>query len=280
MASVQAVGPDLPSGRDPVALRREAASLRLAGPDRAADAVRDLTRVPGQRTAPGPAVLLPVDRRPGVYERRVKVVLDRVCAALLLAVTLPLLGAAAAAVLVALGRPVILRQERIGQDGQPFTMHKLRTMRVSRRNAADRRADCEGQAGSVELERRMARDRRLTHKHPHDPRLVPVGRFLRRWSLDELPQLYNVLRGDMSLVGPRPELAHIVARYEPWQHHRHLVKPGITGLWQITHRGAGGQLMHECTEVDLHYVQRLSFWLDLRLLLLTVPAALGFRRGV
>lgn len=277
MTSVRTTGPDLAQGRDATRLPPTALTLPVqAGSP--APSVPVGEHVPVPRTSPCSPVDLPADRRPGFYERRVKGALDRVIAVVLLVVTAPLLCLAAAAVLVALGRPVILRQERIGQGGRPFTIRKLRTMQACRR-ACDRRAGCEGQAGAGHAERREAPDRRLTHKHPCDPRLVPVGRFLRRWSLDELPQLYNVLRGEMTLVGPRPELPRIVARYEQWQHARHLVKPGITGLWQITHRGIGGRQMHECTDVDLLYVRDLSFRLDLRLLLLTVPAALGLRRG-
>jgi lipopolysaccharide/colanic/teichoic acid biosynthesis glycosyltransferase len=211
----------------------------------------------------------------GRYVVLVKPALDQVAAAVLLAVLAPLLAVVALAVLVSLGRPVLLRQERVGLDESVFTLLKFRTMRPCRRSSADRRR---AQLGVPEC--RRGEERRRTHKHPADPRLVPVGRFLRRWSLDELPQLVNVLRGEMSLVGPRPELPAVVSRYEPWQHERHAVRPGITGLWQVTDRGADGTLMHERTDVDLHYVRRVSPWLDLQLLLATVPAVLGLRRGV
>ena len=92
-------------------------------------------------------------------------------------------------------------------------------------------------------------DRRQRHKTPHDPRITGVGRFLRRTALDELPQLWNVLHGEMSMVGPRPELPQIVARYESWQHARHLVLPGLTGWWQINRDGH--LLMCEATELDI-----------------------------
>jgi lipopolysaccharide/colanic/teichoic acid biosynthesis glycosyltransferase len=98
-----------------------------------------------------------------------------------------------------------------------------------------------------------------------------VGRILRRFSLDELPQLWNVLRGDMSLVGPRPELPVVVDRYHQWQHLRHLVKPGITGLWQVSERG--DVEMHECVETDIEYVRRLSLFTDLSIIARTIPAA-------
>ena len=201
-------------------------------------------------------------RRSNRYQRLVKPVLDRLVAGLLLVVLLPLIVGTALVVLVALGRPVLFRQVRVGLGGRPVTILKFRTMRPDRRTSPARFAGT---------------DRRVLHKHPDDPRHVPVGRFLRAWSLDELPQLWNVVRGDMSLVGPRPELPDIVARYEDWQHRRHEAKPGLTGLWQTYARGDG--LMCEHTEWDVDYVDRLSFMLDLKILLLTPLAILGARRG-
>jgi lipopolysaccharide/colanic/teichoic acid biosynthesis glycosyltransferase len=102
-----------------------------------------------------------------------------------------------------------------------------------------------------------------------------VGLILRRSSLDELPQLFNVARGDMSLVGPRPELVEIVAGYEEWQHRRHTVKPGLTGRWQVSGRGDGP--MHSATHLDLHYVDHACLGEDLRIMLLTLPALLHRR---
>jgi lipopolysaccharide/colanic/teichoic acid biosynthesis glycosyltransferase len=203
-----------------------------------------------------------VRRSPTGYERYFKPILDRIGAILLLTVTAPLSLAAAGAIRITMGAPVILRQQRVGKSGVVFTMYKFRTMEPDRRitDAPD-----------------FGEERRLTHKHPNDPRLTPVGRFLRKWSLDELPQFWNVARGEMSLVGPRPEMPKLVAEYEPWQHARHFVKPGLTGLWQISERG--DRAMHECTQTDLLYVERISFWMDLRVLILTPLAALGLRRG-
>jgi lipopolysaccharide/colanic/teichoic acid biosynthesis glycosyltransferase len=158
---------------------------------------------------------------------------------------------------------VVLRQRRIGMGGRPFTVYKFRTMH------ADRRRDDDGYAGP---------DRRRTHKSADDPRLTATGRLLRRLSLDELPQLVNVLRGEMSLVGPRPELPVVVERhYADWQHRRHAVKPGLTGLWQVSERGNG--MMHEHVDVDLDYVDQVSLGTDLRILLRTLPAALTTHQG-
>jgi lipopolysaccharide/colanic/teichoic acid biosynthesis glycosyltransferase len=156
--------------------------------------------------------------------------------------------------------PIFFRQVRIGRNGQPFTMYKFRTMCPERRG---------GSGGPPE----GTADRRRRHKSRRDPRVTSWGRALRRSCLDELPQLWNVLRGDMSLVGPRPELPEIVARYEPWQHARHLVAPGITGWWQVNRDRQ--RLMHEATELDLHYVRRQSLWLDLVILVRTLGAVVG-----
>ncbi len=201
-------------------------------------------------------------RSPGrrsAYERCVKPAYDRVAAALLLLLAAPVLGAIAVAVRLTMGRPVIFRQRRVGRGGRQFTCYKFRTMAPDRR-----RADY----GSPEVA-----DRRHTHKSAADPRITPVGRFLRATSLDELPQLVNVLRGDMSLVGPRPELPSIVAGYEPWQHRRHDVKPGMTGLWQVSARGDA--MMHEATHVDIEYVEAIGFRADVAILARTVPALLS-----
>jgi lipopolysaccharide/colanic/teichoic acid biosynthesis glycosyltransferase len=203
-----------------------------------------------------------VRRTPTRYETYLKPVLDRVGGVLLLLVTAPLTLAAAAVIRRTMGAPVILRQERVGKAGAVFTIYKFRTMQPDRRVR-----DLPG----------FGDERRQTHKHPNDPRLTPVGRFLRKWSLDELPQFWNVVRGEMSLVGPRPEMPKIVAGYEPWQHARHWVKPGITGLWQISERGE--RMMHECTETDLVYLDEISLKTDVKIMVLTPLAALGLKRG-
>jgi len=113
------------------------------------------------------------------------------------------------------------------------------------------------------------------HKALDDPRVTPLGRYLRRASLDELPQLVNVLRGQMSLVGPRPELPWIVARYEPWQHARHVVPPGMTGWWQIN--GRSELPLHLNTQLDLFYIQNFSVLLDLRILARTLGVVIRGR---
>jgi exopolysaccharide biosynthesis polyprenyl glycosylphosphotransferase len=151
--------------------------------------------------------------------------------------------------------PVLLRQERAGENGRLFGMLKFRTM-VQGADKLDHlveRSDDEGN--------------RL-YKSPDDPRITRVGRVLRRASLDELPQLFNVLRGEMSLVGPRPEQPHLVEKYERWQRKRFAVPQGMTGWWQIN--GRSDRPMHLHTEDDLYYVQHYSIWLDLQIIVRTI----------
>lgn len=193
----------------------------------------------------------------GFYVRAGKPAMDRTVGAAALLLASPILAAVAIAVRWRIGTPVMFRQRRCGLNGEAFDVLKFRTMRADRRS----------QRASVPV------DRRMTHKSEADPRHTDVGRQLRKWSLDELPQLWNVVRGEMSLVGPRPELVEIVEGYEPWQHQRHLVRPGLTGLWQISRRGEG--LMHLYTDIDLEYVATVSLRTDLKILFRTIPAALS-----
>lgn len=218
---------------------------------------RDLRSVP----SPHPPIAIPwVPTHRSRYVRIVKPCLDRAIAVTLLVLLAPVLGAVALAVRLALGAPVLYRQERVGLGGRRFEVLKFRTMLPDRRTRAVPVTD----------------DRRREHKAVHDPRHTPLGRRLRRWSLDELPQLVNVVRGDMSLVGPRPELVHVVARYEDWQHERHSVRPGLTGLWQV--RSRGDVPMHACVDDDLDYIDRVGPIADL-LLLAATPFALVTHRG-
>jgi lipopolysaccharide/colanic/teichoic acid biosynthesis glycosyltransferase len=191
------------------------------------------------------------------YAEVLKPAFDHIFGAVLLLMALPMALVLAVLVRMMLGPHVLFRQERVGRGGGKFLVLKFRTMRPDRRR---------GQSTDSGI------DRRVCHKREDDPRHTAFGRFLRKWSLDELPQLWNVVRGDMSLVGPRPELVEIVQRYAPWQHHRHLVKPGMTGLWQISKRG--NVMMHEAVEVDIEYVERLSFKTDIGILVHTIPAVM------
>ena len=189
----------------------------------------------------------------------VKHVFDVMVASALLVGLLPLLLVIGAGIALTMGGPVLFRQRRIGLHGREIAVWKFRTM------LADRRTSNNGPPVAIG-------DRRLCHKTRTDPRVTPFGRFLRRTSLDELPQLWNIVRGEMSLVGPRPELPSIVAKYEEWQHARHAVRPGLTGWWQINR--PADRLMHEVVELDLYYVENISFALDVRILVKTVTAVI------
>ncbi len=196
------------------------------------------------------------------HQRVLKRMMDIGISAVALVVSAPIWPAIALAIKLDSPGPVIFRQQRVGEGGKLFTMYKFRTMHV----------------GAEKLERTLvesalAQGERL-FKSPDDPRVTRVGRFLRRTSLDELPQLWNVLKGDMSLVGPRPELPAFVERYEPWQRKRFGVPQGLTGWWQV--HGRSDKPMYWHTEDDLYYIQNYSLLLDLRILLLT---ALSVIRG-
>jgi len=141
--------------------------------------------------------------------------------------------------------PVFFIQERVGKDGKIFKVIKFRTMYKDTPKFA------------------------LSPRSQGDPRITKVGAFLRRWSLDELPQLINVLKGEMSLVGPRPEMPQIVEEYEPWQRERLKVKPGITGIWQIL--GRKDLPLEKNIQYDLIYVKNRSFLLDIIIILKTIP---------
>lgn len=186
---------------------------------------------------------------------------DVILASLLLMVLAPVM--LLVAILITLESPgsPLFRQQRVGEHGRLFWMFKFRTMY---QNAEHRLAS---------LIQRSPEGKPL-FKTPNDPRITRIGRILRRFSLDELPQLVNVLMGDMSLVGPRPEQMFIVREYEPWQYKRFAVPPGITGWWQVTQREVP---LHLCTERDLFYILNYSFLLDLKILMLTFWAVLRGR---
>lgn len=156
--------------------------------------------------------------------------------------------------------PVFFVQTRVGRDGRTFRMLKFRSMYQ----------DAEKRRGEIED---MSDRDGICLKVKCDPRITPVGRFIRRWSLDELPQLFNVLSGDMSLVGPRPALVDEVAAYPNYAHSRHEVLPGITGLWQVSGRADIG--FEEMIALDLDYVSRVSMGTDFRILLRTFRAVVG-----
>lgn len=199
---------------------------------------------------------------------RLKRVLDVAGASVALATFAPAWAAIAAAIKLTSPGPVLFQQTRLGKDGEPFTFFKFRSMRADVDDRIHREYIAEflrgGASGEV--------NGQLYFKLRQDPRITTVGRFLRRTSLDEIPQLLNVLRGEMSLVGPRPPLPYEVTQYDPWHLGRLAAIPGITGYWQVY--GRSRVSFAEMVRMDLHYIERASLWLDLKLIVLTVPAML------
>jgi exopolysaccharide biosynthesis polyprenyl glycosylphosphotransferase len=212
-----------------------------------------LMEVAGPRTAIRPVAGLPllhVEHPELAGARRlIKNVFDRLIAVVALIVLAPLMVAIAVAVRATSPGPALFRQARIGKDGVQFTILKFRTMR---QYAEARKVELVGDGHGVPVKIRQ------------DPRVTPLGARLRRHSLDELPQLLNVLRGDMSLVGPRPPLPEEVARYGDDVRRRLVVRPGMTGLWQVN--GRSDLSWEESVRLDLRYVENWSLMLDLQIL--------------
>lgn len=186
--------------------------------------------------------------------------MDLVGAGVGLMVFLPIMLVAAIAVKLTSKGPVIFTQRRAGLGGRPFTIYKFRSMRAG---AEEERAD-------------LTADSHLAgpaFKMDSDPRCTAVGRLMRRWSVDELPQLWNVLKGDMSLVGPRPLPCQESHDMSSWHRRRLLVTPGMTCIWQISGRSLVG--FDDWIRMDIQYAESRSLWLDLRILAMTVPAVLS-----
>jgi lipopolysaccharide/colanic/teichoic acid biosynthesis glycosyltransferase len=186
--------------------------------------------------------------------RRLRRTVDAIVAVALLTVALPVMLVACLAILIEDGAPVLFTQRRAGRFERTFTIFKLRTMKRDR--CDDRQSPVNGS----------------------DDRVTRVGAFIRKTSIDELPQLFNVIRGQMSLIGPRPEMPIIMTRYEGWQHLRHLVDPGLTCIWQATCRKTVPLDRPEATALDLDYIRRASPMLDGALLLRTA-ATVVFPKG-
>jgi exopolysaccharide biosynthesis polyprenyl glycosylphosphotransferase len=249
---------------DGAALRRLAWELEKEGTDLyVAPALMD---VAGPRTTIRPVAGLPllhVDHAELTGAKwAVKSVFDKAAAAAVLCILSPLLAFIAVTILIRDGAPVLFGQTRIGKDGQPFTVLKFRTMVPDAERRLDEIAALDEGNG-------------LLFKVRNDPRVTATGSWLRRWSLDELPQLFNVVLGEMSLVGPRPPLPCEAARYGSDVRRRLVVKPGLTGLWQISGRS---DLSHEdAVRLDLRYVENWSFALDMQILWKTWAAVLKGR---
>jgi exopolysaccharide biosynthesis polyprenyl glycosylphosphotransferase len=198
-------------------------------------------------------------RAPGLTEtqRVIKRSFDLLLTFLLSPLYLPVMGLIALLIRGDKTGPVLFRQARAGENGRIFNLYKFRSMVA---NAEELR----------QLVEHKDSQGRLVYKTQDDPRITRIGRVLRRTSLDELPQFYNVLRGEMSLVGPRPELPQLVKEYEPWQHKRFSVPPGMTGWWQV--HGRSDRPMHLNTQDDLYYIENYSIFLDISILIKTIGA--------
>jgi exopolysaccharide biosynthesis polyprenyl glycosylphosphotransferase len=196
------------------------------------------------------------------FERQVKRVFDLALGTAALVLGLPIMAVIAVAIRIDSPGPVLFKQQRVGENGQLFWMYKFRSMvDDAERQEAEQTA--------------VMQDRTLLHKQPDDPRVTRVGRLIRRTSLDELPQLFNVVKGEMSLVGPRPELPWLVQQYEPWQWQRLAVPQGITGWWQVNGRNDQPMVLH--SEEDMFYIQHYSLFLDLQILWRTLGAVVRGR---
>jgi exopolysaccharide biosynthesis polyprenyl glycosylphosphotransferase len=196
------------------------------------------------------------------FQRIAKRVFDLAIAIPLIILLSPLMLLVAILIKLDSRGPVIFRQERVGENCELFPMYKFRSMVV----------DAEARMRDIVQE---TEDGQILHKHRTDPRVTRVGRVMRRASIDELPQFLNVIKGEMSLVGPRPELPFLVERYEPWQRKRFAIPPGITGWWQI--RGRSERPMHLNVQDDLYYIQNHSLLLDLQILFKTIGVVLRGR---
>ena len=195
--------------------------------------------------------------------RAVKRALDVLGAALVLLLTSPFLALAALGIRLDSPGPILFRQERVGKGESRFMVYKFRTMYQDAEEQLERLRGHNEATGPL-------------FKMKRDPRITRVGRILRRTSIDELPQMYNVLMGDMSLVGPRPPLPREVAQYQEWHRRRLTVAPGITGLWQVS--GRSDLTFDEMVLLDLYYIENWSLFMDLKVLLRTIPQVL-FGRG-
>ena len=191
-------------------------------------------------------------------KRAIKRGLDIVFGAFLFVLFLPLMAIAAIGIKLTSRGPILYSQERVGRGGKPIVITKFRTMYVG---ADEQREEVIGRP-----------DEKILDRYRRDPRITPFGRFLRRWSIDETPQVFNVLRGNMSLVGPRPVLLDEIPLLADADHRRHLTKPGLTGLWQVS--GRKGVDWDERMRLDLDYVEHWSPALDLVIVAKTFKAVL------
>lgn len=205
-------------------------------------------------------IQVPIEPEHGFYLRYGKRLLDLCAGAIACLLLLPVFVICAIAIKLDSRGPVFYRSMRVGRGGKTFWFYKLRSMVADAEKQFEEVAHLNEVSGPV-------------FKVARDPRITRVGLLLRRSSLDELPQLFHVLSGEMSLVGPRPPIPHEVAHYEPWQLHRLSIRPGITCLWQVS--GRSHLSFDEWMRLDMEYIKKRSFGMDLKILLRTIPAVLS-----
>ncbi len=229
-------------------------TMRTVLPARLAE--QECKQADGNETA---GSILVLRSEPKGWELRMKRALDVVVSVTALVVLSPWIVIVAILIKATSPGPVLFRQVRCGLNGQNFVFYKFRTM-VAR--AEQMRADLE-----------HLNEKRIAFKIKNDPRITPIGRWLRRFSIDEWPQFWNILRGEMSLVGPRPPLPEEVAKYEPWQRLRLKTKPGLTCLWVLD--GRDHVDFDHWVKRDIEYIETWTFMLDLQILLLSIPCIIS-----
>lgn len=195
-------------------------------------------------------------------QRLVKRIFDLAVSLVVIVFALPIMIFIAIIIRLESPGPIFFRQKRVGENTQPFEMIKFRTMV---QNAEALRASVE----------KTDQDGNILHKQRQDPRVTRIGGFLRRFSIDELPQIFNVFLGKMSLVGPRPEMPYLVEKYKSWQYVRFTIPQGMTGWWQVT--GRSDKPMHLNTQDDLYYIRNYSLWLDIKIILKTFYTVIAGR---
>jgi exopolysaccharide biosynthesis polyprenyl glycosylphosphotransferase len=195
----------------------------------------------------------------GIVDSVIKRAMDLTFGALLIPIAAPMMLGIAALIRLDSPGPIIFSQKRVGRGGKPFLTYKFRSMRVGAESEQTQLYNLNEASGPL-------------FKIKNDPRHTRVGRWLRRTSLDELPQIFNVLRGEMSLVGPRPPMIAEVEKYEDWHKKRLDATPGMTGLWQVS--GRSELTFDEMVMLDIYYIENWSPWLDLWILFKTVPTVL------
>lgn len=223
------------------------------------------------QSMPATATTLLMERRSSAIVKRT---FDLVFGIIALVLCAPLMLLIAALIKIDSPGPVLFVQTRLGKDGRPFRFYKFRSMYVNSGSEVHQqyvrsfiRAELNGDSAESNGE--------APFKLQRDPRVTRVGRFLRKSSLDELPQIFNIIKGEMSFVGPRPALPYEVLDYQEWHKGRLAATPGLTGLWQV--RGRSRVPFDEMVRMDLEYIENQSLWLDLKIIILTIPAVITGR---